>query len=496
MVKSGEDGWMPSQWKKVSKDEHIIKETRTKDVKLTSYWGDVNIERGDGDLYYPNHKVILMNGKIVYMAPVKTPYLPIIYRGYERTDVRDPYYMSPIIKMSPMQKLSTLLANNTMDGVELHVEPPIVYDGNDPDFVLNGGPSIFPGSKTSTKGQNSFSQVQIGDLGPAVQMLQFCLEEMKEKLGRPGKPVGDRATKAEVQKSERDQEASLIDFIDKMEIGLRSYLYMQHDMNLKSLKRYTYYSPEMQDPDFLVVKKDDLPKEIHFEVVGARGILGEEERSQKMSMVTAFALGNPLTAPLVDAEEVLVQMYQDAGVKNAERFLNTEKVNPAQLMQQLEQAKQMLQKMGQELQKEKSHNEVKMAKIKSDHESKEHKLQVDHSDRMTELRAEMEFKRQELIATITQSIKELKADMALEIIKHSTEHHREMMKVVSEHHLKKEQNQITIDSSGKSMDGVKELSKGIESLAKNQTAMLEHMKKPRKFRSKRNKDGSLEAEVS
>src|SRR5258708_35472736 len=209
-----------------------------------------------------------------------------------------------------------------MDGVELHIEPPIVYDGNDPDFVLNGGPSIYPGSKTSTKGQNSFSQVQIGDLKDAVSMLQFCLNEMKEKLGRPGKPVGDRATKAEVQKSERDQEASLIDFIDKMEISLRSYLYMQHTMNLETLDTYSYYSPKMKNPDSLLAKKEDLPKEIHFEVVGARGILGEEERSQKMSVVTAFALGNPITAPLVAAQDVLVQMYQDAGVKNPERFIN------------------------------------------------------------------------------------------------------------------------------------------------------------------------------
>lgn len=500
MVKdSKEDGWMPSQWKKVGKDEHEVKGERIKDVKITTYWGDINIERADGDLYYPNHKVILMNGKIVYMAPIKTPYKNLIYRGYERNDVRDPYYMSPIIKMSPMQKLATLLTNKTMDGVELSIEPPIVYDGNDPDFVLNGGPLIYPGSKTSTKGQNSFSQVKIGDLGPAVEMLQFCMNEMKEKLGRPGKPVGDRATKAEVQKSERDQEASLIDFIDKMEIGLRSYLYMQHEMNLHGLETYTYYSPEMHDPDFLKVKKEDLPKDIHFEVVGARGILGEEERSQKMSVVTAFALGNPITAPLVAAKDVLVQMYQDAGVKNAERFINNEQLNPAQLMAQLQQAKEMLQKMGAELQKEKTHSATKMAKIQSDHQTREHKLAVDHQDRMTELRAEMEMRRQELIAKITESIKALKAEMMTDLIKESANHHREMMKVVSDHALQREQNQIVMDTSGASVKDTSkhmgELAKHIQHLAKSQTDILEHLKKPRKVRTKRTKDG-LEAEIS
>jgi Skp family chaperone for outer membrane proteins len=227
--------------------------------------------------------------------------------------------------------------------------------------------------------------------------------------------------------------------------------------------------------------------------------LGEEERSQKMSVVTAFALGNQLTAPLIDAEEVLVQMYQDAGVKNAERFLNTEKVNPAQMMQQLQSAQQMLQKMGQELQKEKSHSATKMAKIQSDSQAKEHKLQVDHADRMTELRAEMDARRQELIAEITGSIQSLKKDMTLELIKESANHHREVMKMVSEHQNNKEKNQIVMDTSGASVKDtskqIGELAKGIESLAKNQTALLEHIKKPRKVRSKR-VNGVLEAEIS
>jgi hypothetical protein len=46
------------------------------------------------------------------------------------------------------------------------------------------------------------------------------LNEMKEKLGRPGRPVGDRATKAEVVKNAQDSEVSMVDFIDKMELAL------------------------------------------------------------------------------------------------------------------------------------------------------------------------------------------------------------------------------------------------------------------------------------
>ncbi len=420
MVKSGDDGWMASQWKKVSKETHVVNNEKLKDVKLTTYWGDISIERSEGDLYYPNHKVILMNGTIVYMAPNKTPYPPLIYRGYERMDVRDPYYLSPIIKMSPWQKLGTMMANKTMDGVELSLEPPIVYDGNDPDFVLNGGPVIEPGAKVSTKGSNSFKTIEIGDVGIAIEALQLVLNEMKEKLGRPGRPVGDRATKAEVVKASQDQEVSVIDFIDKMEVALRSYLFMQHAMNLENLDQYSFYSPEVMDPDFIIIKKKDLPKAVHFEVVGARGVLGEEERAQKFTTAAAFALGNPLLAPRLDIDEHLIQIYQDAGVKNPERFLiEAGHENPAQLKAQLQQAQQALQKVGGLLRQEKTKTQAKMAKIQSDAQAKQQKLQVEAAQKSEKMRRDFELK-----------VQQIKADILIEILKHSGEramHHEKLI---------------------------------------------------------------------
>jgi hypothetical protein len=381
-IKCGEDGWMPSQWKKVSKDEHVLKsggqERKTKDVKITTYWGDVAIERDNETLFYPNHKVRLFNGTIVYMAPNKIPFKNIIFDGYERMDVRDPYYMSPIIKMSPMQKLASTLTNKFMDGVELHIEPPIVYDGNDPDFVINGGPVIAPGVKVSTKGTASFKEIQIGDLKTPLEALQLCLSEMKEKLGRPGKDVGDRATKAEVVKNSQDQEVSLVRFIGRFESSLRSYLYMQHAFNLRELKDISFYSPEMSDPDFIRIKNEDLPRSVHFEVVGSRGVLGEEERSQKMSAVTAFASGNPLFAPLLNAPSLLTKMYQDAGVKNAETLLvNPGDLDPLTLAAKLKQTMQLTQQLAAQLKDEKSKNQYKMTKIQADQQFKMQKLQAD-----------------------------------------------------------------------------------------------------------------------
>lgn len=409
MVKQGTDGWMPSQWKKVSKDVHKGKDgEKIKDVKLTTYWGDVSIERADESLWFPNHKVILMNGSIVYMAPNDTPYPPIIYKGYERTDVRNPYYTSPIIKQSPMQLLGSMLTNKFMDGVELVLEPPIVYDGNDPDFVLNGGPVIEPGAKVSTKGSNAFSQIKIGDPGIALSGLQMVLNEMKEKLGRPGKPVGDRATKAEVVKSAQDSEVSMVDFIDKMEIALRSYLFMQHAMNLEKLTEYSYYSAEMQDPDFLLMKKKDLPGAVHFEVVGARGVLGEQERAEKFTHAFAFALGNALTAHRVDVDAGLLQIFQDAGMKRPEQFiLEPGHESTAALKAQVQQLTEARQKVGGELQQEKSKSSVKMAKIQSDAQAKQQKLAADFQKAEKDRQAKYEI-----------ALKDMQSRLMAELVKH------------------------------------------------------------------------------
>ena len=435
MVKNGGDGWMPAQWRKVAKEEHKGKDgEKIKDVKLTTYWGDVFIDRSDETLYYPNHKAILMNGTIVYFAPNKTPYPPIIYRCYERNDVRDPYGTSPIIKQSPMQKLGTMLANKSMDGLELWLEPPIVYDGNDPDFVLNGGPVIEPGAKVSTKGSNAFAPITIGNPQVALEGLQFVLNEMKEKLGRPGRPVGDRATKAEVVKAAQDQEVSLIDFIDKVEQSLRSFLYMQHAINIEHVESYSYYSPEVQDADFLVMTRKDLPKAVHFEVVGARGVLGEDERAQKFSTVAAFASGNPLFAPRLDPDAHLIQMYQDAGMKNPERFLMDQaKPNTAALQAENQQLKQTLQKVGGMLQEEKNKTQAKMAKIQADAVLKDQKQKADAAAQAAKLQSEHEDRVMKIQAEMAAKMAQIRADFSADMQKMFAEHVNQQRKMFLEH---------------------------------------------------------------
>lgn len=319
-------GWMPAQLQKIPKQENKNKDVTTKDVRLTRYFGDIAINRGDGDILLPNSKVILANDVIVYYAPNSLPFSPIIYNGYERLDVRDPYYVSPLIKLSPIHKMASVLANKYLDAVALRTEPPILYDGNDPQFIANGGPVIAPGWKGATKGTARYEVIEVGDPNYALQGLQSALDQLRQGTSVDASRAGggDTADKTatEIRQQSARGEVRVVDFVDKLEFSLKTFLYMQHEINKSQLDRYSFYNPEMDAPDFMWMAQQELPPNVHFDIVGARGVLGEEERAQKATAVTAFASGNPLFAGLLKPVEIIKEMYQDAGVKNPERWLN------------------------------------------------------------------------------------------------------------------------------------------------------------------------------
>lgn len=370
------DGWMPAQYDKIPKSDkrpEKLGESEQKDVELLTYYGDLVISRKDGDdIYLPNSKAILANGIIVFYKANDLPYPSIIYGGYEKQDVRDPYYTSPIIKQSPIHKLATILANKFVDCISLRGEPPIVYDGNDPYMVQNDGPIIAPGVKTPSKGSNAFQQVEIGDPGPILTGLEMTLRQLQEGTGvsaiRSGVANSDRQTATEVQKVAQGAEVRTIDFIDKLNYNLRSFLYMQHAMNVKNLKSYTFYNADLHSPDFVRITKEDMQqvKVAHFEVTGAKGILGEEQRMQKTGAVTAFASTNPLFAGKLKPTALLLEAYRDAGNKNPERFVTDDEEN----MVPAEQVEQAVQEATAPLQEELAKMQEELAKAKQGEASK------------------------------------------------------------------------------------------------------------------------------
>lgn len=404
-------GWMPAQYKMIEEQETTVEGRRTKDVKLVKYYGDCIIDRGEGEIYLPNAKVIVANDKwVVYYEVNDLPYPSVILGGYHKGDVRDPYFTSPLIKMSPMQKMGSKLGSRFLDGVDLKTEKPLTYDGNDPQFVMDGGPTIAPGAKYPSKYGAETKLMDVGEPEYALRGLELILKFMQEGLGvsstRSGAVASDRATAYEIAKVSQGGEVRTVEFIRKLTGNLRAFLYMQHALNKKKLVRYSFYNDELNTRDFMRITRDDIPDAVHFEVVGAKGMLGEEQRINRTTAVTAFASGNPLFAPLLEPRELLLEMYRDAGQKNPERFVSGEEGEDPRL-QQMQQA---LQELQQALQEAQSQMQVKIAEIEVRREGK----QADTAVAVEKIQSEYRMRTAELIAKTRTDMAKIASDVSIQ----------------------------------------------------------------------------------
>jgi hypothetical protein len=242
-----------------------------------------------------------------------------------------------------------------------------------------------------------------------------ALRQMQEGTGvsavRAGVNNADRQTATEVTKVAQGGEVRTIDFIDKLNANLRTYLYMQHELNKKHCTRYSFYNDELGSPDFIRITKKDVPQNVHFEIVGSKGVLGEEQRAARTASVVGFASQNPLFAPLLEAPDILVEMFQDAGNKNAERFVKQGQPQiPPEVQQKMQEMQQALQQSQQQLQdatlklKDKS-TELKLKVVgaqqdmQQDSEEHNQELQQEREKHAMELRQIYEKHQQELELT-------------------------------------------------------------------------------------------------
>lgn len=323
-------GWInKNQIKETGRD----KRNKTKDVEIVTWYGDISIERKDGDIFVPNMKVIIANDTLVFAEPIETPYLNIIYLGYEKDDVRDPYFTSPLIKRSPMHKLATFFANKAVEAIQLRTEPPYIYDAFDSKFAKEGAPDLSPGVKIGARGTASVKTIQTADPTWAIQGMQMAQQHVERGTSvdatRAGVSSGGDVTATEIVKKEQKGEIRTLGFVGTLERrGLRPFLFMQHDLNRKKLNNYPFLNDDITTPDFLRGSKDDLEDSVMFEITGSRALLGEEQRTARFNNANVAILGSPELSQMVDKEEILKQTYEDTGVKDPERFILKDKSNP------------------------------------------------------------------------------------------------------------------------------------------------------------------------
>ncbi len=375
----------------------IEKQTNNKDedVRVVKYWGDITIKRNGKERVIPNVKVEIANDTLVYAAPNESEYSNIIYNGYERMDVRDPYFVSPLMKQAANQVIGCTLINKFVDGIAKVVEPPIAYDGNDPQFVRDGGPDLSPGAKSPSKNLAGIKELSVGDPTAALEGYMTLRDQIQQGLGvdrnRAGVAESVEQTATEVIKTSQFAEIRTVNFVDKHEqFGLKPFLYMQHAMNLEHLDEYTFYNDAMNAKDFMTATKKDLPNRVHFEVVGSRGILGEEQRQRASLEWTTFLLSNPQTAPIVNIVNVAKEGYRDAGVKEPERFLNVSDKDQlmlqqtqqaiAQVQQQAEQAIGQLQQQIEQMNSELLKKDEEIQRLKTDYNAVQELRKIEQAE--------------------------------------------------------------------------------------------------------------------
>ncbi len=359
------ESWMPmSKAKRVkgwSNRDKLRESKKFKDhIHLLTYYGDLTISRQDGDIWTPNRKTLVSDGLFLFSEVNETPYSPVIYTGYERDDVTDPYYTSPLIRIAPTGKFTTEMANRTMDAVQLKVNPPDQYDALDSHLAANGGPDLSPGAHNKTRGGKGIAIIDIGSetATTGLAATQWGMSEIEKatKTNAPRGAVapGTEVTATEAVKEEQRSEAPKVEFVSTFEDqALLPYLYMHHDLNKLHLESYEFYNDDPRTADFLRASKSDLPKKTKFEIVGSRELLGEEQRTARVINTAQIAAGIPQIAAQTDWAEVSMMLWESTRVKDPGRFVieqEDDKLPREAFEQAAQQAQQIVQELQQQLQ--------------------------------------------------------------------------------------------------------------------------------------------------
>ena len=180
--------------------------------------------------------------------------------------------------------------------------------------------------------------------------------------------LGEEQTATEIIKREQKGELRSIDFLRVLDSQvLKPFLHMQHDLNLKKLSNYPFFNNELNTPDFLRVSKEELPKNVIFEVTGSKEVLGEEQRANKFVVAVQGAAQIPQVSQRTDWDEVATEVWRFTGLKDAERFVvkaETE-VTPEQI-QQVQQQLQQLQQALAEAQQKSVKDDIEKDSLNSD----------------------------------------------------------------------------------------------------------------------------------
>jgi hypothetical protein len=95
------EGYMNIDPKKILKKKNTNKDVETEDVEIVTYYGDLNMEREDGDIYLPNSKCKTANGTVIYYKANDLP-----FPGSDLPRVRETGHPRPVLYLPDHQELA------------------------------------------------------------------------------------------------------------------------------------------------------------------------------------------------------------------------------------------------------------------------------------------------------------------------------------------------------------------------------------------------------
>jgi len=150
-----------------------------------------------------------------------------------------------------------------------------------------------------------------------------------------------------------------------------------------------------------------------WQATGTSSFMQKEVLTNKLRAFSDFAMGNPMTAPLIDARELLNQTWDVMEIGRESPILKEEgeAEMPPQVKQQLDQMKQQIEQMGDALGKAGDH----VDKLEADHEAAEHANRIASEGREVDrFKAETERLKLVLPYLTPQAVAEIAASVGLQ----------------------------------------------------------------------------------
>lgn len=328
-------GWIPEHLEGMSGDDRDH-------VDILEYEGDIIVPRKTVDsMFVPNVMITVVIGrsgkdavtKVIRVRKRRNALSSYIEFPYHREHIGSAYSTSPLIKGWPIQKCAVEALNRLIMSAALNTEPPIGYNRDDPYFVANGGPVIFPGAQWATT--DDIKTHQIGDPTALFAVYTGILNQYYDVTGVNAPRLGAQTvshTTAYAKEAELNRGVvRTVDYVRSTLKGpMTQWLNMAYTIGRESMGRTLVYLQAYNG--YVEIEKDHLPDFVTFDAHGSGGPQEEQAKlTNKLNAIQQATAIEQLRAqaqqlgitPHMDYEAVIDEILREGGWTDVDAITNS-----------------------------------------------------------------------------------------------------------------------------------------------------------------------------